>query len=115
MSEEKDSLVALWTSGDKEVALNMLFMYLLNSKKRGWWDEVTLILWGPSQELTLNNEEVKEGLIEMREEGVNLEACVVCAREYGVVSELEALGVDVYGMGEPLTKYLKGDEKVITF
>ena len=114
MSGEKDSLVALWTSGDREVASNMLFMYLLTGKKRGWWGEITLILWGPSQELALNNKEVKEGLIEMREAGVNLEACVTCAKKYGVVDGLEDLGIDVYGMGEPLTKYLKGDKKVIT-
>jgi hypothetical protein len=29
ISGNEDSLVVLWTSGDKEVALNMVFMYTL--------------------------------------------------------------------------------------
>ena len=32
MPGNEDSLVVLWTSGDKEVALNMVFMYTLNFK-----------------------------------------------------------------------------------
>lgn len=43
--DTKDKLIVLWTSGDKEVALNMVFMYTLNAKKKGWWDEVGLIVW----------------------------------------------------------------------
>ncbi|KXS47386.1 MAG: hypothetical protein AWL62_2688, partial [Halanaerobium sp. T82-1] len=34
---DKNSLVVLWTSGDKEVAKKMVFMYTLNAKTRGWW------------------------------------------------------------------------------
>jgi len=38
--------VVLWTSGDKEVALKMVFMYTLNSRLKGWWDEIKLIIGG---------------------------------------------------------------------
>ncbi|MFB6214717.1 MAG: DsrE family protein [Candidatus Bipolaricaulia bacterium] len=48
---------------------------------------------------------------ELKEAGVDLEACVTCAKRYGVVSELEELGVDVYGMGKLLTDYLKGRQR----
>ena len=115
MSEEENSLAVLWTSGDREVALNMVFMYVLNAKKRGWWNDIRLILWGPSQKLTSCDEEIREGLEELKEEGVELEACIVCAEKYGVVSELEELDIEVYGMGKPLTSYLKGNTKVLTF
>lgn len=37
MSGNEDELIILWTSGDKEVALNMVFMYALNSKLNKWW------------------------------------------------------------------------------
>jgi hypothetical protein len=40
MSENKDKLVVLWTSDDKEVAFKMVFMYTLNAKLRGWWNDV---------------------------------------------------------------------------
>jgi hypothetical protein len=46
MSGNEDSLVVLWTSGDREVALNMVFKYTLNSKLKNWWSEVRLIVWG---------------------------------------------------------------------
>ena len=48
---EKEELVVLWTSGDPEVATKMLFMYTYNAKKFGWWDKITLIVWGPSAKL----------------------------------------------------------------
>ena len=51
----------------------------------------------------------------MQEDGVVIEACVVCANMYGVTETLKGLGYDVKGMGGPLTKYLKSDAKVLTF
>ena len=35
-SEKPSELVVLWTSGDRDVALKMVFMYTLNSKLKGW-------------------------------------------------------------------------------
>ena len=43
----------------------------------------------------------------MKEAGVVVEACVACARMYGVDEDLAEMGIDVKGMGTPLTKYLK--------
>ena len=112
---DKDSLVVLWTSGDREVALKMVFMYTLNAKLRGWWDEVTFIIWGPSSKLLSTDQELQQQIKKFKEEGIILEACKACADQYGVSSDLEDLGVDVKYMGEPLTDYIKGDTEVITF
>jgi hypothetical protein len=35
-----DKINILWTTGDKITALNMLAIYVLNAKKRGWWKEI---------------------------------------------------------------------------
>lgn len=43
-----EHLIILWTSGDREVAMEMVFMYALNSKRNSWWDDITLIIWGRS-------------------------------------------------------------------
>ncbi|TCO70689.1 hypothetical protein, partial [Marinisporobacter balticus] len=59
MSENKDKLVVLWTSGDREVAFKMVFMYTLNAKLKGWWKDVTLIVWGPSSKLLSEDAEVQ--------------------------------------------------------
>jgi hypothetical protein len=52
----------------------------------------------------------------MQEDGVVVEACIACARKLGLVEELEALDIDVKGMGVPLTEALKDpDTEVLTF
>ena len=108
-------LAVLWTSGDREVALKVAFMYTLNAKSRGWFDEVTLIVWGPSSRLLAQDQELQEYVQRMAEEGVTIVACRACADSYGVSEELEALGIEVRYMGVPLTEMLKGDWKVLTF
>lgn len=111
----KDKLVVLWTSGDRDVALKMVFMYTLNGKMRGWWDEISLVIWGPSSKLLSTDIELQDYIKKIIEEGVGVTACKACADSYGVASELENLGIDVKYMGEPLTNYLKSDWKTITF
>jgi len=112
---EPSRLAVLWTSGDREVALKVAFMYTLNAKSRGWFDEVTLIIWGPSSRLLAQDEELQEYVQRMGEEGVTLVACKACADSYGVSEEMEALGIEVKYMGVPLTEMLQGDWKVLTF
>jgi hypothetical protein len=110
-----EKLVVLWTSGDPEVAEHMVFMYTLNAKRRGWFDEVTLIVWGPSAGLLARDEELRRQVSEMKSEGVRLEACLRCAENYGVVEKLQELGIEVKLMGVPLSDYLKAEHRVITF
>jgi hypothetical protein len=51
MENTTSKLAVLWTSGDPDVAEKMAFMYTYNAKKQGWFDEVVLIVWGPSAKL----------------------------------------------------------------
>jgi hypothetical protein len=108
-------LAVLWTSGDTEVAHNIAFMYAHNAKRVGWFDEVTLVVWGPSQKILVADKELQAKLKAMQKDGVAVEACIACAMNYGIVEELKALGVSVRGMGIPLTNYLKNGWKVLTF
>jgi hypothetical protein len=110
-----DKLAVLWTSGDADVAHRVAFMYAHNAKKVGWFDEVTLIVWGPSQRILVGDKELQAKVKAMQEDGVIVEACIACAMEYGVVDQLKALGITVRGMGVPLTNYLKSDWKVLVF
>ncbi len=50
----------------------------------------------------------------MQEAGVVVEACMACARMYGVDQELLELEIDVKGMGVPLSNYLKEDWKTLS-
>ena len=108
-------LAVLWTSGDPDVAYNVAFMYTHTAKKVGWFDEVTLIVWGPSQRLLIGDKSLQAKIKAMQNDGVLVEACIACAMNYDIVEELKALDIPVRGMGMPLTNYLKSDWKILTF
>lgn len=114
-SVEPSRLAVLWTSGDRDVALRMVFMYTLNAMSRAWFDEVQLIVWGPSSKLLSVDEELQAEVGKMEEAGVELVACKACADSYGISGKLEELGVEVKYMGRPLTEMLKSDWVVVTF
>ncbi len=111
----KDSLVVLWSSGDRDVAEKMVFMYTLNSRLKNWWKDVTLIIWGPASRLISEDIGLQDYLEKLKDAGVIIEACIACADMYRVSKKLVAMGVDVKPMGLPLTGYLKEGKAVITF
>jgi hypothetical protein len=113
-SNEKDTLVILWTSQDPEVAKNMVFMYAKNSRLKGWWKKVRLIVWGPSANLMAASEELQAELRVLIDAGVEVLACKACSDRYGVSEKLKDLGIDVIYMGEPLTGYLKSGMHLIS-
>ena len=106
-AETGDKLFVLWASQDPEVARHMVFMYTKNAKLRGWWNTIRLVVWGPSAKLLANDKELQAELRELKEAGVELQACKACADHYGVSEKLSELGIDVIYMGVPLTEYLK--------
>lgn len=110
-----EKLVVLWVSGDRDAALKMVLMYTLKSNAEKWWKECKLITWGPSNKLLAEDPEVRLMITQIMDAGVKVEACRRCAESYGVEETLEAMGVEVKLMGEPLTEYLKDPSwRVIT-
>ena len=111
--EEQDKLYVLWTSGEREVALSMVFMYTFHAKTKGWWEDVCLIIWGPSAKLLSQDEELQGRVRQMIEGGVEVVACIACAQMFGVTQILESIGVTVKPMGDPLTQLLKEGKKIL--
>lgn len=109
-----EKLNILWTTDNKETVFNMLIMYATNSKTRGWWQNVNVIIWGASARLVGNDTQVQAEVLEMIQQGVHVEACKDCSDRAGVSDRLFKLGIDVKYMGEPFTDYLKAGEKIIT-
>jgi hypothetical protein len=116
VKSKPDELVVLWTSSDREVALKMGFMYAFNSRRFKWgWKNVTLVVWGPSAKLLVEDKELQEYLTRLKEAGVKLLACKKCSDLYGVSDGLRQLGIEVKYMGKPLTDYLQNDNtRVLT-
>jgi len=114
MTQSGDAFLILWTSGDREAALNMGFMYGLNSKLHGWWEEITLLVWGPSGNLLFADEELQGEVRRMQDAGVRTIACKACADRYGIGSRMEKLGIEVFYTGEFLTDWIKSDKPMLT-
>jgi hypothetical protein len=114
MLAEDEKLVILWTSGDRDVALKMVFMYTYNAKKNDWWKDITLVVWGPSAKLLTEDKELQEYLQRIMDVGVEVRACKGCADQYGVSGKLEALGITVLYIGKEFTDYIQQGRNVLT-
>ena len=112
----KNKLLIVWSSGEVEVAKKLVFLYGSVILERKYWDEATIMIWGPSAKLLAQNKELQEQFKVAQKSGVKFNACVVCTDDYGVSEELKALGVDLIHTGEMLTQALQSEDiKVITF
>lgn len=112
--EKSGDLFILWTSADPITAQKMVFMYGLNGLNQGWWENVTIIIWGASAKLVAENQEIKSSITNLIAAGVSFSACKACAKQLGVVDILESLGIEVKYWGEPLTNILKSDATLLT-
>lgn len=115
-TEAQDSrLAVVWSSGDPEVAHRVCLMYCHAAKEQKWFDRVVLVVWGPSARLLAADKELQAKVKSIMQDGIQVQACVTCSDSYGVSERLRELGIEVKGMGLPLTDMLKQGWKVLTF
>ena len=112
--DNSNKLVILWTSDNPELAKTMVFMYAKNALRHNWFDEVTLIIWGPSARLAAENEDIQARIAQLKEVGVEVKVCIACARMLGVDEKLRQAGYEVKGMGAPLTYFLRQNYRILT-
>ena len=92
----------------------MIAMYSIAAISKGWWENINIIIWGGSAKLISEDAEIEEYVKKMIKAGIKVEGCLSCSEQLGVTEQLRAIGVDLKYMGEPLTGYLKNDEKVLS-
>lgn len=105
--EQQEHLYILWTNDNPITAEKMVFMYAGNGLKKGWWKQVTIVIWGAAAQLVGSNQTIQQQIQELIAQGVTFSACKACADQLGVSATLESLGVEVKYWGEPLTEILK--------
>lgn len=110
----KTHLYVLWTNDNPVTAEKMVFMYTINSLKRGWWEKVTLIIWGATAQLVSENVNIQAKIKEALDAGVHVTACKACADQLGVTETLEKLQIEVKYWGVTLTEVLKNNEHLLT-
>jgi hypothetical protein len=89
-------------------------MYTKNSLIKGWWEKVTLIIWGAPAKLVSEDDKIQKMVKEALEAGVHITACKACADQLGVTETLEKLNIEVKYWGIPLTEILKTEEILLT-
>lgn len=111
----KNELLIVWVTNNKETILNLICLYALNAKAKGWFEEVTLLVWGASQQILCEDEEIKDKIKEMREVGVKFIACKKCSENMYIEEQLQSCGVEIYYTGEFLSDWLKSGKPIMTF
>lgn len=109
-----DKLHILWTNDNFITSEKMVFMYGINAKRMGLWDDVTIKVWGATIKLAAENKQIQDLIEEAKLEGIHLTACKACADQLGVTAAIEALDIEVIYQAEPFTKILKDNEKLVT-
>ncbi len=104
----------LWTTDNKETAMNMVCLYAHNAKLKGWIDDVTVLVWGASQKLINEDKEIQEKVKAMITDGVKVVACLKCADNMEITDGLNACNIDVFYTGEFLSDWIKSGETIIS-
>lgn len=112
---QNSRLAVVWSSSDPDVAHRVCFMYTGNAKKQKWFDEVTLIVWGPSARLLAGDKDLQAKIKTMLQDGVKIQACQACTDSYGVTEQLRNMGIEVKYMGKPLTDLIQQNWHILTF
>ncbi len=112
--ENRNHLYILWTSDNPVTAEKMVFMYGFNSLKHGWWEKVTIIIWGASASLVSENNDIQDSIASMLEGGVTVTACKSCTEQLGITEELENMGIEVKYWGKSLTDLITAGKKLLT-
>ncbi|MFP4482022.1 MAG: DsrE family protein [Thermovirgaceae bacterium] len=113
-SHNFEDILVLWTTAERETVENMIFMYTVNAKLKGWWNGVTLLVWGAATKLAAEDESVQESLKAFRKKGIRTIACRKCAENLGAVEKLESIDVEVFYTGEFLTEWMKSGKALLS-
>lgn len=111
----KNELMIVWATDNRDTILNMICMYALNAKTNGWFDEVNIIVWGASQQVVCEDEEIREKIKEMVDAGVRIMACKKCAENMYIESHLSTCGIEVFYTGELLSDWAKAGKPLMSF
>lgn len=104
----------LWTTDNKVTANNMVLLYAHNAKLKGWMDDVTILVWGASQQLIAQDKDIQEKIKVMIKDGVKVVACLKCADNMEITNSLNSCNIDVFYTGEFLSDWVKSGDSIIT-
>ena len=103
--------VLIWlASGDKDKLMPGI-LYGTNAKKNGWVDDVKFVIFGESEKLFAEDDE----LFNMVSNEVEPVFCKFVSDEMKVSEKLEGKGAKVIYVGDYISKLIKEGYQVLTF
>lgn len=107
-------LYILWTNADIITSEKMVLMYGINAKLKGWWEDVTIIVWGATASLVAENQVINDHIAFAISKGIHVTACKACADQLNVTDVLVDMGIEVKYWGEGLTELIKSKANLLT-
>lgn len=105
------SKVLIWLVSGERNKLMPGILWGTNAKRRGWVDDVRIVVFGDSEQVVMQDDE----LFNMVQEIEGTMFCRHVAENQGAVEQLESKGASVAYVGEPIAKAIKEGYTVITF
>ncbi len=103
--------VLIWlASGEKEKLMPGI-LYGTNAKKYNWLGDVKFVIFGESERLFVEDEE----LYNLLPEEVECAFCKFVLDQMGLTEKLKEKGAKVFYVGEYISKLIKDGYQVITF
>jgi len=106
----KENLLIVIATDNVDSILKFPLLYGGVSIPREYWKRVHIMFWGASIVCAKNNEQIREKVKAMIEDGAQFSSCIVCAEDYEATASLEAIGIVCNHTGELLTTALKNDD-----
>ncbi len=111
---EDNELYILWHSDNFITAEKLVFKYAMNCRLHGWFNQVTIIIWGASSQLAIRNPYIQKLIKESMDHGIKVSACKACADELESTDALAELGVELRYWGKPLSELLQNKKKILS-
>lgn len=112
-----DGLLVIVSSGEeaREKAYTGM-LYAINARKFNWIENVSLIFFGPSEEMMTRADPELSGMLKQSIElGITPFACSSYASRKNITEPLEDIGFSVDPVGPIISAYIKKGYEVLTF
>lgn len=105
------SKVLIWLASGERAKLEPGVLWGVNATKNGWVDEVRFVVFGESQKLLLEDQDLFEIINKVQPPMF----CLHLAESENIKKDLEKKGANLIDVGEPIAEAIKDGFQVITF
>lgn len=105
------SKILIWLASSEREKLKPAIVYGINARKYGWLDDVKFVVFGESEKLLLEDNE----LFNLINDNENTAYCKFVSEEFGITDKLEKKGANVIYVGEYISNLIKNGYQVMTF